>query len=532
MLNGVVLHDLAFPATNTSVDEIEALRHCRSVAFRSLACEDILADPEALRGLDVLLCSSSFNPSRKLYEPKLLEHIALHPGIKILTLQDEHGNVEAQREWIRLADASLVITMCREPLLHKLYPMSDFGHVQFLSALPGYVPERLEQLVLPAYGQRPTDIAYRGRYQGFGTGALGLDKHRIGELLREGLRDSGLRIDIDPLGERRVTGSGWDSLLQSSKACVAVESGSSLIDWDGSLTSKLHHFQRRHPRATFSDVTSRVIGDRDWDNIYTAASPRIFEYAANGCMLLLTEGLHSGVVEPWRHYVPIRRDCSNLDEIVSAVRDPNLWQRMTETAREELIESGRYSWRAYAGSIDAALSGLGLSMMPFTGLPQSLLATSPLAGASSRIRRSQRTAASIKQLLRDAVPVSLRTRLWGLRVDARKNVELLKAWIRVGIPWLVRFRSLTLAREVCIVWRVRKGCTQDRTFLPRFVISAANSEYVNGRFEGLLQILCGYEVWNLARSDFHSLSSLALARDTVLRALESTLSPIQVHVRS
>lgn len=531
MFLGVVLHDLSAPATNTSIDELYAVHFSRTVEFKVISSSQFLVNPGALQGVDVLLCSSSFNPSRKQYAPLLLDAIACFKGIKILTLQDEHGNVEAQREWIRLSGASIVITMAQEPLLQSLYPTDEFGSVQFVSALPGYIPERLENIAARPFEQRSIDISYRGRYQGFGTGALGQDKHRIGELLRDGLADSGLNLDIDPLGVRRVTGSEWDSLLQGSKAALAVESGSSLIDWDGSLTQEIHRYHQLHPRATFEDINFEVLRGRDWQNCYTTASPRIFEYAANGCLLLLTEGEHSKIVEPWRHYVPIKRDGSNLDEVEASVRNPLLWAELTANAHKDLISSGQYSWRVYAKKIDEALDSLGL---PSKGSSASNFRwdTSTLpTSVQLQESDSQTKTAQFRRRLGSVLPVTVRTSLWGVRVYLRRNLKLLRAWVQVGIPWLISHRSLSLAREISTIWLVRAGTRNAGVFTPRFVTTSRGGNSASGRFDGVLQIVSGFEIWDLARRDFHHLPTMALKRREIMEALESELHPLGLDVQ-
>lgn len=531
MLVGAVLHDLTAPVTNTSRDEISALQYCRSVAFRVVSKDQLLSDLPMLGEVDLLLCSSSFNPSRKRYKPELLEAIATYPGIKIITLQDEHGNVEAQREWIHLSKAAIVITMSQEPLLQKLYPPNEFAHARFVSALPGYVPERLENIAARPFEQRSIDISYRGRYQGFGTGALGQDKHRIGEILRDGLADSGLHLDIDPAGVRRITGTEWDSLLQGSKAALAVESGSSLIDWDGSLTQKIHRYHQRHPRATFEDINFEVLEGEDWRNIYTTASPRVFEYAANGCLLLLTEGQHSEIVQPWRHYVPIKRDGSNLGEVEGAVRNPVLWAELTANARKDLIDSGQYSWRVYAKKIDEALAYLGLRSNGFPASRFRWDASTLPTWAESQQPDSQTKTAQFRRRLRSVLPVSMRTRLWGVRVYLRRKLKSVRAWVQVGIPWLISHRSLALAREISTAWLIRAGAKNAGAFTPRFVITSGDSNGASGRFDGVLQVVSGFEIWDLSRRDFHHLPTMALERREILEAFELKLHPLGLDVQ-
>jgi hypothetical protein len=43
------------------------------------------------------------------------------------------------------------------------------------------------------------------------------------------------------------------------------------------------------------------------------------------CMMrtaqVLLEGYYNGIFEPWKHYIPIKKDCSNLDQVFAASAD-------------------------------------------------------------------------------------------------------------------------------------------------------------------------------------------------------------------
>ena len=54
-----------------------------------------------------------------------------------------------------------------------------------------------------------------------------------------------------------------------------------------------------------------------WEDVvyYRTISPRHFEAAALRVCQVLFEGRYSGVMEPMRHYIPLRKDFSNFDEV-------------------------------------------------------------------------------------------------------------------------------------------------------------------------------------------------------------------------
>ena len=66
---------------------------------------------------------------------------------------------------------------------------------------------------------------------------------------------------------------------------------------------------------------------------------------------VLVEGDYSGVLEAGVHYQPVRRDLSDIDAALDRSQDPQRAQAMVDRAYEEIVASGRYSWRAVVGDI-------------------------------------------------------------------------------------------------------------------------------------------------------------------------------------
>ena len=56
------------------------------------------------------------------------------------------------------------------------------------------------------------------------------------------------------------------------------------------------------------------------DNVYyRTISPRHFEAAAFRICQVLFEGRYSGVLEPMVHYIPLKKDFSNIDEVIRRI---------------------------------------------------------------------------------------------------------------------------------------------------------------------------------------------------------------------
>jgi hypothetical protein len=74
---------------------------------------------------------------------------------------------------------------------------------------------------------------------------------------------------------------------------------------------------------------------------------------------LLVEGGYDGVLEPGRHFLPVKADFSDLEGALAETRDPRRLQRLADAAYEEICLSGRYSYERLVEQIDQCLRVLG-----------------------------------------------------------------------------------------------------------------------------------------------------------------------------
>jgi phytoene dehydrogenase-like protein len=92
------------------------------------------------------------------------------------------------------------------------------------------------------------------------------------------------------------------------------------------------------------------------DHEFFAVSPRHFEAIMTKTCQILIEGRYNRVLEPEKHYIALKRDFSNLDEVLERLGDEQGIRSMVERAYEEIYLSGRYTYRSLAIDIETALS--------------------------------------------------------------------------------------------------------------------------------------------------------------------------------
>jgi hypothetical protein len=273
---------------------------------------------------------------------------------KIALPQDEYDHSEVLDEWLLELGATSVYSCFGPEQRGTLYPLLS-QQVTFRDTLTGFIDEDaaagLARRVCP-HGQRPRDIVYRARNLPYWFGSHGQLKHRIAEVVKERAGEFGLRTDISTRPEDTVYGPGWLDFLMSGRAVIGAESGSSVLDARGEIQRRISRLLAEQPGLTFEQVDAQM--PSGWDSYtFFAISPRHLEAVITKTAQVLVEGRYSGVLEPETHYIPLRRDFSNLDEALERLQNVEAVEAMAERAYQDVYLSGRNNLRTLGNQLAA-----------------------------------------------------------------------------------------------------------------------------------------------------------------------------------
>ena len=87
-------------------------------------------------------------------------------------------------------------------------------------------------------------------------------------------------------------------------------------------------------------------------------SPKFFEAIRLRTALVLFEGKYSDLVAPDTHYIPLKKDYSNIDDVFAKLEDFDLLESLTSRAYRDIVESGRYSYRSFVGEVDQLIKDM------------------------------------------------------------------------------------------------------------------------------------------------------------------------------
>jgi hypothetical protein len=282
--------------------------------------------------------------------------LAKFRGLKAVFIQDEYRFVDATISAMREVGIDVLFTCVPEPEIEKVYPSERLPGVTKVNVLTGYVPERLLTKVVRPYAERPIDVGYRARKVPAWLGELGREKYEIGKVFRDDAVDDGLALDISFREEDRLYGDKWIDFVCNCKAMLGVESGASVFDFTGEIQRSVESHERRNPGVDFQTLKELYFADKDGKIALNQISPRCFEATALRTLLVMYEGDYSGRMQSWRHYVPLKKDHSNHDEVVALLKDPKRATEIIETAYREVACNPDNTFSAFVAQFDGVVS--------------------------------------------------------------------------------------------------------------------------------------------------------------------------------
>ena len=353
MLNILYLYNATQTYTNTVFEHIAAFS--KYSRHRTFFCHQ---DPNSelqldLARFDVVVIHFSIRLPYDQLSPSTASTLTRFKGLKVLFIQDEYDHTHRAWYWINALGLQLVFSVVPQPGMDRVYPPGNFPNTRFVGNLTGYVPDDLRlkpDTIAPS--NRSLIVGYRGRPLPIRYGRLGIEKVEIGKMVKAYCDAHGVETDIAWTEGTRIYGGQWYQFMVSCRSMLGSESGSNVFDWDGTLVERIAQFRKQNPKADDDLVYANFVRSEEIDGIMNQVSPRVFEAIAAKTVLVLFEGDYSSVVQAGEHFIPVRKDGSNLGEVVALLHDGDYVNAMAERAYRDVIASGKYSYRTFAGMVD------------------------------------------------------------------------------------------------------------------------------------------------------------------------------------
>lgn len=279
---------------------------------------------------------------------------------KVALPQDEFYNAQPLCDFIRALGIDCVFSVAPASEWAKIYSNLDADGVKFVQVLTGYLDEETVARVdaLRRRGvERTIDIGYRAWQAEPWLGRHGILKTQIAEVCQAKAERAGLVTDISNRPEDTFLGNDWYKFLLRCKYIIGVEGGASVLDRDGAVRKAADAYAAEHPGASFEEIEANCFPGMDGQLQLFTLSPRHLEACAARTCQVLVEGRYNDVLQPGKHYIELKRDFSNIDDVIEMIRDDTLRDRIVGATREDIVDSGQYTYRSFVRHVLAESLG-------------------------------------------------------------------------------------------------------------------------------------------------------------------------------
>lgn len=111
------------------------------------------------------------------------------------------------------------------------------------------------------------------------------------------------------------------------------------------LTRARDYNLHEKPDASFADVYELFYANAAREVSGKSVSSRHFEPIGTKTCQILVEGEYNGVLRPGEHYIPVKRDLSDVEEAVREFKDEGRRRAIAEQAYEYVMSGHTYAHR-------------------------------------------------------------------------------------------------------------------------------------------------------------------------------------------
>lgn len=363
-LSILILYDFQSIHVSTIKEHLESFIQFSSHSIDYISATGFADIPNSFDYYDTIIVHYSIRVNIEKYlSPVYTQALQNFGGYKVLFIQDEYDTTEIARIWIKNVGIHAVFTCVPDKYINYVYPNYRFPAIEFIQTLTGFVTQNLENLgYLKSVGEiqptseRKLSIVYRGRKLPYWYGDLGQEKFEIGIKTKQICEDRKIPVDIECDDNKRIYGDSWYKFLASGKATLGTESGSNIFDDFGDIRSSIEFALKKNPKITYSEIHHKFLSENEGKVKMNQVSPKMFEAIALKTALILFEGDYSGILKPELHYISLKKDFSNIDEVLSKLQDNQYLEELVNRAYDDIVASGKYSYQKFINEFDKFLS--------------------------------------------------------------------------------------------------------------------------------------------------------------------------------
>ena len=199
-----------------------------------------------------------------------------------------------------------------------------------------------ENIYRPSKSNKVYDIAFSGAKYGIFIG----DQERNNLIETMANLTPQLKNKINIGRNTNLPRNLWVELLQSAKATVGAEAGTYYLDRNGSLLEQSKEYVQQNPDANLDDLLEKIFDNTSIEYVSgKAISSRHFEPVGTKTCQILLEGNFNGILKEGEHYISVKKNFSNLKDVIDVYSDHDLRNQIVERAYAYISENHTYKNR-------------------------------------------------------------------------------------------------------------------------------------------------------------------------------------------
>ena len=189
-------------------------------------------------------------------------------------------------------------------------------------------------------GDREIDIGYRATA---GTLYLGHnERNSIADYFEKHAVKYNLVTNISTDESKRFNINQWVNFLNQCKGQIGSEAGTDYFELTDSTRLKVNQYVDKTPNVTFEDVYEKYFRNYGPKTPNRMISGRNVEAGATKTVQILFEGEYGGYFQPDTHYIPLKKDSTNFDEVIDKFSDSSYSSQIASNAYDLVMSELTY----------------------------------------------------------------------------------------------------------------------------------------------------------------------------------------------
>jgi hypothetical protein len=286
---------------------------------------------------DAIVLLHSVFANALLLDGRLLDRLCAVPQPVAFCIGNEYKLMPEKMAFAERVGIALLVTQSGSADVQRLY--RDRLGCDVVGIPNTGLDEHLFQPRVPRH-ERPVDLGYRADDSPWYLGHR--ERREMAEHFVDVAPRFGLRVDISLAPTDRFTESQWADFLNRCQGQLGTEAGGDYFELDDRTRLAVNAYLKANPAATFEAVHERYFANYGPATPIRIMSGRNVEAAGTKTVQLLFEGHYDGYLVPDVHYIPVRKDLSNVDEAIRKFRDVDFSASVAERAYRLARETFTY----------------------------------------------------------------------------------------------------------------------------------------------------------------------------------------------